>query len=394
MKNINERFITRQQISTFVIIFGAITSCLANSPTNKSENLQEFKYCLKNSKQPRITECIGRSAISFLQRFDERDNVTLTMDLVATKSDNVASRSLVNFLDTDPVDMRGILENAGAVFSQRSLEWHMDAIYPGLMLKIGPSADRNSVAEFVIDPTIDERNFNIEDASTARILTKQYVLPFLLGLKFNLVALVPVLFTIICLLLKKSLFIVKLVIYISSLLGVGGVAGTISSLGGWGSLFAPPPPIAAGVPYPHQHHGGHFPGSFGFAPGKQTAFSHAEQDEFQHLGPYKRQDRKVVFEKPRDNDNNSNNNKIIDDELVGSTLAPALTTPPLDNFYNFEKQMLLHDRSGRMRHGAGKLGPSAYDEDYDDIPPGVINVSSNHRFKTSNDNSGWKIVRV
>lgn len=62
---------------------------------------------------------------------------------------------------------RGILENAGAVFSQRALEWHMDAIYPGLMLKIGPSADKNSVAEFVLDPTvIDERNFNIEEAST------------------------------------------------------------------------------------------------------------------------------------------------------------------------------------------------------------------------------------
>lgn len=61
---------------------------------------------------------------------------------------------------------RGILENAGAVFSQRSLEWHMDAIYPGLMLKIGPSADTNSVAQFVLDPTIDERNFNYEEAST------------------------------------------------------------------------------------------------------------------------------------------------------------------------------------------------------------------------------------
>ncbi|XP_061401450.1 uncharacterized protein LOC133337215 [Musca vetustissima] len=387
MKNINERFITRQIITFVILLISVVTSCLANS-VNKSENLQEFKYCLKSSKQPSLRECIGRSAISFLQRFDERDNFTLTMDLVAAKTDNAASRSLVNFLDTDPVDVRGILENAGAVFSQRSLEWHMDALYPGLMLKIGPSADKNSVAEFVLDPTIDERNFNIEDASTARILTKQYVLPFLLGLKFNLVALVPILFTVICLLLKKSLFIAKIVVYISSVLGVGGVAGAISSFGaggGWGSLFGPsiPPPH----PYPQQPHGGgHFPGGFGLAPAKQqTVFSHFDQDEFQHTGPYKRQDRKVVFEKPREDDNT--NNKVIDDKLVRSTV------PPSDNFYNFEKQVLLHDRSGGMRQARGKLGPSAYDEDYEEMP-GVINVSSNHRFKTSNDNSGWKIVRA
>lgn len=200
----------------------------------------------------------------------------------------------------------------------------------------------------------------------------------------------PILFTVICLLLKKSLFIAKVVVYISSVLGIGGVAGAVSSLGGWGSLFAPPLPPAS--PYPHQHHGGHFPGGFGFVPGKQTTFSHFDQDELQHTGPYKRQDRKVVFEKPRENENKNINN-VIDDKIVRSTLAPALTTPPLDNFYNFEKQMLLHDRSGRMRHGSGKLGPSAYDEEYDEMP-GVINVSSNHRFKTSNDNSGWKIVRV
>ena len=44
----------------------------------------------------------------------------------------------------------------------------MDAIYPGLMFKIGPSADANSVAQFMLDPTVDERNFNYEEASTGK----------------------------------------------------------------------------------------------------------------------------------------------------------------------------------------------------------------------------------
>ena len=66
---------------------------------------------------------------------------------------------------------RGILENAGAVISQRALEFHMDGIYPGLMFKIGPSAEANSVAQFVLDPTVDERNFNYEETSTGKFYT-------------------------------------------------------------------------------------------------------------------------------------------------------------------------------------------------------------------------------
>ncbi|XP_013100079.2 uncharacterized protein LOC106082234 [Stomoxys calcitrans] len=388
MEHFNANLVRHFPLISLAIILSASCSSIDALASNKSENFQEFQYCLKKSTNPNLKECIGRSAINFLQRFEEKENVTLAKDFIATKGDNVASRSLVNFLDTDPVDIRGILENAGAVFSQRSLEWHMDSLYPGLMFKIGPSADANSVAQFMLDPTIDERNFNYEEPSTARILTKQYLLPFLLGLKFNLVALVPLLFAIICLLLKKSLFIAKLVVYVSSILGIGGVAGSLASVGNWGSLFGVPP-LPPPIPPPHQ--GAHFPGAVGYFPGKHTVFSQYDQDELQHSGPYKRQDRKVIFDKPREDD--SKNSVKTSSSVRQTTASPVLTTPAVDNFYNYEKQMLMQDRSERMRHSNGKLGPSAYDEDYDEVA-GVINVSSNHRFKTSNDNSGWKIIRV
>lgn len=42
----------------------------------------------------------------------------------------------------------------------------------------------------------------------------------------------PLLFAGICLLLKKSLFLAKLAIYVSSFLGFGGVLGTLGGLGG------------------------------------------------------------------------------------------------------------------------------------------------------------------
>ncbi|KAI8130351.1 hypothetical protein CVS40_0858 [Lucilia cuprina] len=385
-------------VSLLFVLLQIFDTNLAITTTENDDNsVQEFQYCLRKSSHPNLRECIGRTAISFLQRFDERDNFTFAGSLIAARDDKVASRSLVNFLDTDPVDFRGILENAGAVISQRALEFHMDAIYPGLMFKIGPSADSNSVAQFMLDPTVDERNFNYEEVSTARILTKQYLLPFLLGFKFNLVALVPILFTIICLLLKKSLFIAKLVVYISSILGVGGVAGALGTLGGGlGGLFGGGHGFGGGIP-PHPpppfrgqaFAGGNFGAvaGGGLYPGKNTVYSQYEQDELQHISPYKRQDRKVVFEKTREN-----TGRISSSSNVRSTVAPVLATPAPDRFYEYEKQVLMQDRSGKLRHSNGKLGPSAYTEDEEEVA-GVINVSSNHHFKTS-DNSGWKVLNL
>ncbi|EDW14701.2 uncharacterized protein LOC6573149 [Drosophila mojavensis] len=285
------------------------------------EELQHFKQCVRGSQRGKLSECLGRSALNFIQRFEERDNVTFVADLVAVKQETAASRSLVNVLDTDPVDFRGILENAGAVMGQRSLEWHMDGIYPGLMFKIGPTADANSVAEFVLDTdALDQRQFGFEEASTGRLLAKQYLVPFLLGLKFNLVALVPLLFAGICLLLKKSLFLAKLAIYVSSFLGLGGVLGTLGGFGGVGGLGGG----AAAFGY-----GGGFggPRPIGHFPGKTTVYSH--NDELHHQSynvhepqPYKRSDRKVRFEQPRE-----------------QPAAAAITKRPTeDRFYDYEKQ--------------------------------------------------------
>ncbi|XP_030562939.1 uncharacterized protein LOC115764192 [Drosophila novamexicana] len=286
------------------------------------EELQHFKQCVRGSKRAQLSECLGRSALNFIQRFEERENVSFAADFVAVKRETAASRSLVNVLDTDPVDFRGILENAGAVMGQRSLEWHMDAIYPGLMFKIGPTADANSVAEFVLDTGHDERQFGFEDASTGRLLAKQYLVPFLLGLKFNLVALVPLLFAGICLLLKKSLFLAKLAIYVSSFLGLGGVLGTLG--GGLGGGFGGG--LGGGPNFGYA-------GGFGAArpiahfPGKTTVFGHGDELHHQYNvhepQPYKRSDRKVRFEQPRET----------------AAAAAASTKPtPEDRFYEYEKQ--------------------------------------------------------
>ncbi|XP_036234273.2 uncharacterized protein Osi10a [Bactrocera oleae] len=360
---------------TFVVCITFVQAVTNVDPS--SRELDQFHYCMRQSQHPSLRECIGRTALNFLQRFDEQDNYTFFRDLVSTKNDKISARSLVNFLDTDPVDFRGILENAGAVMGQRGLEWHMDAIYPGLMFKIGPTADTNSVAQFVLDPSAVERNFGYEEPSTARLLAKQYLLPFLLGFKFNLVALVPLVFAGICLLLKKSLFLAKFAIYLSSFLGVGGALTALSAgagaggFGGFGLFGGGGGGLPLGPP-PFKSHAHAIGGGDGYLPGNVGIFNqNYENDELHHHPPYKRNDRKINFEKPRE---------------YASRATVTSTTPAPDRFYDYEKQMaMIHNRSGKLRSTNRKLGPSAYDDD-----EGEVKITD---FKTTNqDHNGWKVV--
>lgn len=63
-----------------------------------------------------------------------------------------------------------MLENAGTIVGQRSLQWDMSGVHPGLCLRVGPYSDSNSVLEFVIDPNIDRGSegdrYLVEEPST------------------------------------------------------------------------------------------------------------------------------------------------------------------------------------------------------------------------------------
>lgn len=153
---------------------------------------------------------------------------------------------------------RGLLENAGTIVGQRSLQWDLSMLQPGLCLRIGPTSDSSSILEFVMDPSLDRGDrYLTEEPSTgaylstlsvinqnrfffiinnfnrfaARILARQFVVPFLLGLKFNLVTILPLLFAGIILLLKKAMFLGKFALFITGLLGFGGLL-TFGQFGG------------------------------------------------------------------------------------------------------------------------------------------------------------------
>lgn len=133
-------------------------------------------------------------------------------------------------------------------------------------------------------------------------MAKKFVLPFLLGLKFNLATLLPLILGAIILISKKAAFLSKLALFISGFFGVGagGLLG-LGALGGGG---------LGGFGGHGGFGGGH--GGFGFA--------HPPVYEHGHLGAYK----------GFTNDPRAEEEKVV------------------DNFYDYDKKHLLKDRSSRL----------------------------------------------
>jgi hypothetical protein len=59
------------------------------------------------------------------------------------------------------------MENAGLAVSQRSVQWSMDRLYPGLQMRIGPGIN-GGLLEFIVDPSLvyDERSHLLHEEST------------------------------------------------------------------------------------------------------------------------------------------------------------------------------------------------------------------------------------
>ncbi|XP_055300437.1 uncharacterized protein LOC129567496 [Sitodiplosis mosellana] len=268
-----------------------------------------FHQCIKSPK-PNVIKCIGQQTISSLHSLDKMDNFTIVSGLEVLRPDDSRQRSLTEFFVEDPTDFRGILENAGTMIGQRSLQWDLGIVEPGLCLRVGPTSDANSVLEFVMDPNQDRGDrYSVDEPSTARILTRQFVVPFLLGIKFNLMTILPLLFAGIILLLKKAVFLGKFAMFITGVLGFGNLL----SIGQFNGVnYQPNRPFGFG--------NGGFGGGFG---------SHNHHSSFGPLsdthgsgglsGGYYKSGAPISF-----------------NEFVTTEKDP----PFADQFYNFEKKML------------------------------------------------------
>uniref|UniRef100_A0A182YGJ2 Uncharacterized protein n=1 Tax=Anopheles stephensi TaxID=30069 RepID=A0A182YGJ2_ANOST len=301
--------------------------------------LDTFDYCIRMTPSPGILQCAGQQALSSLQFLEEASNFTLASGVLMIKDESLvpSSRIIPNIVDHDPLDFR---QNAGAVMAQRQLLWDMGIIYPGLKLKLGPTIGAAGLLEFVLDPSVqnDERSL-FEEKSTARILTKSFVVPFLLGLKFNLATLLPLVFGGLILLSKKALILGKIALFLSGLFGYGSFltpslygggfggygGGGFSGHGSVGGFGFGSKPFRYNNPFAdspdfdshHQHH------------------HHVHQDDYHGAGVS--HDTSSSYYKKKD--------KFLNlDERVEPQTASSL----VDKFYEYEKQQMLKDRTARL----------------------------------------------
>jgi hypothetical protein len=80
-----------------------------------------------------------------------------------------------------------MLENAGVIIGERTMQWDMGRLYPGLMLRVGPSIGANGVLEFVMDSTQDrdDRTFFVEEPSTGEYINSIEAFKFIFIFSFT-----------------------------------------------------------------------------------------------------------------------------------------------------------------------------------------------------------------
>ncbi|KAK4875563.1 hypothetical protein RN001_011985 [Aquatica leii] len=209
--------------------------------------VDSFNQCLIETPTS-LGYCLGVGALSKLQSIDNDPEYDF-VDGVTFARDEQQVRENYNFLDRNPADFRTIVDSIGYVFSRRSMHWDMSVLYPGLAMRVAPSGSPGGVLEFVLDTHREALSeHSLKESGTGRLIARQFLLPFLLGFKFNIATLIPIIFGTIAFIAKKIILISKVGLIISSVITLGSL------------LFKKEH---------YSHHGGYHPsfsGHYGHAP--------------------------------------------------------------------------------------------------------------------------------
>ncbi|KAK0089226.1 hypothetical protein PV325_008355 [Microctonus aethiopoides] len=213
------------------------------SPVTNESNLNEsndnidnipgaIAYCLAKKKSLSF-DCINEGSLSVLRSMNDKDHLDFG-NIILDRSES-ESRDLLD-LDYNPKDFNNVIKAAARLMERRNMKWDLNNIYPGLQMKVGPMLNGNGILEFVVDERI--AGYSNRQLGPGRMLMRSLVLPFLLGFKFSLSSLIPLVFGIILLITKKALFLTKIALMLSGILGwnafvsssnVGGISPGISS---------------------------------------------------------------------------------------------------------------------------------------------------------------------
>ncbi|KAK9879995.1 hypothetical protein WA026_008508 [Henosepilachna vigintioctopunctata] len=210
--------VKRVFVSLFLSIFSAKCT-IVNSPSMQSS----FRQCLVTSSigSGDVGQCLGTELINKLQNWDSEPEFDF-VDGVTLSRDPKEYREAFNFVDSDTPSFRTIVDSFDHVISRRQMRWDMGYIYPGLSMHIAPSPGTAGVLQFGLDPHLESVNrHSLKEASTGRLIARQFLVPLLLGFKFNVATIIPIIFGILALIAKKAVLLSKISLIISSAFGLG-----------------------------------------------------------------------------------------------------------------------------------------------------------------------------
>ncbi|XP_059050597.1 uncharacterized protein LOC131845544 [Achroia grisella] len=219
-------------------------------------NLNE---CISVQRSAELGVCFGKEILNNLNKFNEADTFSLATG-VSFVRDEKTPRDIASFLDKDPMDFRSMMEDASNLISKRSLHWDLSTLYPGLVMRIGPTL-ANGVLEFVMDPRVKDRAYHQHphEVSTGRLLARNLLVPFLLGFKFQLSTLLPLILGLVLIASKKAFLLSKLALLAVTVFSGGGSSYGSSYGGSFGGLSSPTLSSYSSFDSPvhsHEHHSG------------------------------------------------------------------------------------------------------------------------------------------
>ncbi|XP_011880699.1 PREDICTED: uncharacterized protein LOC105569118 [Vollenhovia emeryi] len=174
---------------------------------------EAFGACLAK-KEHGTFECVNRGILSALQSLNDEDSLEIGK-MRLDKAEGYG-RDLLD-LDYDPKDFGNVVKAAARLMERRNIKWNLDNIYPGLQMRVGPMLNGNGLLEFVLNERV--ASYGDRQASAGRQLTRHILLPLLLGFKFNLASLIPLMFGFLLIVTKKALILTKMALFLIGLLG-------------------------------------------------------------------------------------------------------------------------------------------------------------------------------
>ncbi|XP_049860307.1 uncharacterized protein LOC126354598 [Schistocerca gregaria] len=181
-----------------------------------------------------ILPCVGRGALAALSAADAEERVQLADGVTLSGGGGGgAARTLLE--DAGAGGVQSLLDASAAVLGRRALSWDMADLLPGLALRYSPPhaaaaaayavdpVNAAGVVEFVMVRRQHPHDFDVRSIGLGQLMLRQALLPFLLGLKVPVAALIPVMLAGLALLAKKALLLAKVALLVAGLAAAGSL---------------------------------------------------------------------------------------------------------------------------------------------------------------------------